>query len=158
MTTETTTRNDGAPAAPGPTGIAQRIGTRNLLIVIVTMPLVFLMVVIASLAIFGKPGGKARAVAAAASVRSEPSDHVLSQPDLAMAGALAPKSVAAAAPSPLILPSGGDITAMAIDGDRLVLRVKGNSGGSIVVYDLARGAEIQRIRVLENPASAGEDL
>ena len=47
--------NEASPAA-GVGGLAQSIGTRNLWIIILTMPAVFLVVVAAIIAIFGKPG------------------------------------------------------------------------------------------------------
>ncbi|MEQ1929927.1 MAG: hypothetical protein ABL957_05260 [Parvularculaceae bacterium] len=129
-------------------------GTRNLLVVIITMPLVFIAVVAASLMIFGKPGPER---VASEIVRSTPTSDVLEQPMLA-AGVAAPLAASLGASAPFVLSAGEDITAMAVDGNRLVLRVKGDSGGAIVIYDLAQGAEVQRIRVLENPASGDNGL
>lgn len=140
-----------APAPGGASSLAHAIGARNLFIAIVTMPIVFLLVVMAVIAFFGKPGAKPER--AADGVRP---GAVLSQPApiAAAPSAAAPVHPAAAFdPAPLILPSGDDITAMAVDGDRLVLRVKGRSGGEIIVYDLATGATVKRIRILESPAS-----
>lgn len=147
MTTDATTHDapNAAPAA-GLSAFAQAIGARNLFIAIITMPIVFLLVVMAVIALFGKPGAKSERVEAEA--RGE---TVLSQP--APLAATSVQAVSAFEPAPLILPSGDDITAMAVDGDTLVLRVKGPSGGAIVVYDMAAGATVKRIKVLENPAS-----
>lgn len=141
-----------AVPAKGFTGLAAAIGARNLVIVIITMPLAFIAVVAATLALFGKPGAE-HDRAEAEVVRSVAAADVLAQPP--PQGAAPPTAVSAGAPSSLVLSSDEDISAMALDGDRLVLRVKGPSGGSIVIYDLASGAEVQRIRVLENPASEG---
>lgn len=135
----------------GFTGLAAAIGARNLIIVIITMPLAFIAVVAASLALFGRPGAD-NARAEAEVVRSVVAADVLVQPSQ---GVGPPTAVSAGAPSSLVLSADEDISAMALDGDRLVLRVKGPSGGSIVIYDLASGAEVKRIRVLENPASDG---
>ena len=90
-------------------------------------------------------------------VRSTPSSDVLEQPMLTV-GVAPPIAASVGASAPFVLSAGEDITAMAIDGNRLVLRVKGDSGGAIVIYDLAQGAEVQRIRVLENPASGDNGL
>lgn len=150
MTMDATTHED-APKAPsvGFSAFAQSIGARNLFIAIVTMPIVFLLVVMAVIALFGKPGVKTEKVAAAP--ETAPAQSVLSQPaPLAATGA---QTVSAFEPSSLILPAGEDITAMAVDGDRLVLRVKGPSGSAIVVYDMAAGATVKRIKILENPAT-----
>jgi len=133
----------------GFTGLAAAIGARNLIIVIITMPLAFVAVVAASLALFGKPGGEDEATSPDI-VRSVAASEVLTQPPQ---GVTPPAPVSAAARASLVLSAKEDIAAMALDGDRLALRVKGPSGGSIVIYDLTSGAEIQRIRVLENPVS-----
>jgi hypothetical protein len=136
--------------------LAEAIGTRSLLIIIFTMPLVFAAVVAAAIALFGKPGDKSTGRVASHAVRSAPVETLLA-PEAA-ARPIAAEPIAATAPSPFILPAGEDITAMAIDGDRLIMRIKGPSGGSIVVYDLSKRAETQRIRVLENPATDDRDL
>lgn len=136
----------GPDVATGAASIANKIGVRNLLIIIVTMPLVFLIVVMAALSIAGKPGKKEDAVVAGA-VLSTPADiAVLDQPSRS-ALAATPASLFAGDPAPLVLPSGGKIGSMALDGDRLVLRVDSAQGGELVVYDLARGDVIQRIKV-----------
>ncbi len=133
----------------GFTGLAAAIGARNLIIVIITMPLAFVAVVAASLALFGKPGDETKSSKV---VRSVASESVLVQPPQSVTP---PAAVSAAPSGPLILSAREDIAAMALDGDRLALRLKGPSGGSIVIYDLASGAEIKRIRVIENPVSEG---
>jgi hypothetical protein len=146
MTTDATMQEaPTAATAAGMSGLAQAIGARNLFIAIITMPIVFLLVVMAVIALFGKPGARTERIA-----ESPRTETVLSQPAPLAATPAAP--VAAFEPAPIILPSGEDVAAMAVDGDRLVLRVKGPSGGAIVVYDLATGATLKRIRILENPA------
>jgi len=44
---------------------------------------------------------------------------------------------------------------MTLDGDRLVLSVEGEKGGEIIVYDLAGGAMVQRIKVVREIAADG---
>lgn len=116
----------GAPAnAPmGAIPLANAIGARNLLIIIVTMPLFFLLVVLATLAIFGGPGARRPEKAAA--------EAEIARPDQ---------------PAPISLPAGASIAAMTLDGDRLALAVETETGGEIVVYDLARGAVLLRIEM-----------
>ncbi|NWG70807.1 MAG: hypothetical protein HXY23_04240 [Parvularculaceae bacterium] len=135
----------------GFSGLAAAIGARNLIIVIITMPLAFIAVVAASLALLGKPGAT-KDEPASSVVRSVAAEDVLVQPEPLGA---TPPLAASAKSSSLVLSADEDISAMALDGDRLVLRVKGPSGGALVVYDLARGAEIQRIRIIENPVGDG---
>jgi hypothetical protein len=131
--------------------VAEALGARNLVIVIVTMPLVFAVVVIATLMIFGEPGDEATEPAR---VRSTAAD-TLEQPALAARPAT-PATAVATDPAPLVVPAGGAIGAMALDGDRLALRIDLPEGGEVVVYDLSRGAVLQRIPVRE--ARGKDDL
>ncbi|MGI9383438.1 MAG: DUF6476 family protein, partial [Methyloligellaceae bacterium] len=50
-----------------------------------------------------------------------------------------------AAGGAFILPVGAEIMAMALDGDRLALHVKGPEGAEIVVIDTATGAVVSRV-------------
>lgn len=52
-----------------------------------------------------------------------------------------PESVA------LALPAGAEVTAMAIDGDRLAVHYKAAAEKGIVIMDLAGGRELRRIRL-----------
>ncbi len=122
--------------------IATSIGSRNLMIIIITMPLVFLAVVSGIIAVFGDDeAAEIAAAPAAVSVErlAEPA------PTARATGAV---SISAQAGAIGIAP-GADITAMSLDGDRLALRVDGPDGVSIVIYDIARGAVIQRIPVTQ---------
>ena len=67
-------------AAPTPSSIAHMIGTKNLLIAIVTMPFVFLVVVMTIIGIFGRSDDEPSQVAENA-VRSVPAE-TLTQPAL----------------------------------------------------------------------------
>lgn len=134
---------DSAPApASGFMGVAGSIGARNLIVIIITMPLVFLLVVMATIALFGRPGAEKGDVRR--SIVAEPLE-ILDQP--APLRAAAPASPAAASHDTIALKPGEDISAMALDGDRLVLRVRGEGGGEIIVYDLALGAIVRRVAV-----------
>lgn len=117
--------------------IAASIGTRNLMIIIVTMPLVFLAVVTVIIAVFGRDDEDG--------IVSAPADAVivdrLAEPALASAGATP------ASPAAISVDAGANITAMSLDGDRLALRIDGPTGVSIVIYDIAEGVVVQRIPV-----------
>ena len=116
--------------------LATSIGSRNLMIIIVTMPLVFVAVVATIIAVFGGDEGE---------VASAPVE-VLSEP------ALAQRSVGRGAISPtpagIALDAGDAIAAMALDGDRLAVRVEGPGGAEVVIYDLAAGQVVQRIPII----------
>lgn len=160
------TDDDRSPLAPhgAPTAIgawlAQAIGARNLMIIIVTMPLVFLVVVMATIAVFGRPGAGKDAGADLSMARAGGERETLAQPGPSAQGSTgvirpSPASLTLD-PAPLVLPPGADIASMALDGDRLVLSVEGEEGGEIIVYDLASGAMVQRIEVVREIAADGE--
>ena len=132
--------NDGEKPS-GALPLASSIGSRNLIIIIVTMPLVFAVVLLGTILVFGKHKRVAAAEAGAALPALETSARSSASSGLA--------------PAPLILPAGADIASMALDGDRLVLRVVNADGedGEIVVYDLAAGAAVQRIPVISQFAT-----
>jgi hypothetical protein len=150
-----------APAAGG-ASLAHAIGARNLMIIIITMPLVFLIVVMATIAVFGRPGDGKEKSAAGERVVAAVERPTLVQPEPAApatAGVIAPSPASlSVAPAPLILPPGADIASMALDGDRLVLHIDGEDGGEIVVYDLKTGAALSRIAVKRQVAADGGDL
>ncbi|MGE0408043.1 MAG: hypothetical protein AB7P23_02135 [Amphiplicatus sp.] len=140
-----------ALSAPGGfSHFAEAVGARNLLLIIVTMPLVFLLVVMATIAVFGSPADRKKE-AARQDVLSQPVQHYVGALAEETRGARALGATQASMPTPslapLVLPREAKIGAMALDGDRLALRVEGENGGEIVIYDLARGATVQRIAV-----------
>lgn len=162
MTDQQQTAFEASPA-PETAGrsLASAIGARNLMIIIVTMPLVFLIVVMATIAIFGRPGADKAQTADAERVVAAVDRSALAQPaPAAPAGVIAPSPASLAlAPAPLILPPGADITSMALDGNRLAVRIDGKDGGAIVVYDLASGTAVQSIEIKRQVAAdSGEDL
>lgn len=152
--TDASERGEAGEASPGGLPLAQAIGTRNLLIIIITMPLVFLVVVLGTITIFGRPGAEREAAPEErVSIELNRDMETLAVPPSALQQAAAPSDIALSIdPAPLILPAGAGISSMAIDGDRLVLRVEDEGGGEIVIYDLKKGAPVQRIRVMEELA------
>ncbi|MBB5518324.1 hypothetical protein [Amphiplicatus metriothermophilus] len=109
-------REDAPPSGALP--IASVIGARNLLIIIITMPLFFLGAFLAALFIFGPKEAReaARADAPARAAFPEPRQ-------------------------PIALPAGARVSAMTLDGDRLALSVETEAGASrVIIYDLAAGA------------------
>ncbi|GAB4533375.1 MAG: hypothetical protein Kow00133_21290 [Amphiplicatus sp.] len=119
-------RREEAPPS-GALPIASAIGARNLLIIIITMPLFFLGVFLAALLIFGpKEAREAAPVAAAARAQSF---------------------------QPIALPAGARVSAMTLDGDRLALSVETEAGARrVIIYDLAAGAVAAEI-----PLAAAQD-
>ncbi len=130
--TETDDNNQqtGTPPAPGFGGLAQSIGTRTLWIIILTMPAVFLVVVAAIIAVFGKPKREA--------------------PDIAEPVVVEETAAASGAPAPISLKAGESAGAIALDGDRLAVRVDGPDGVVVVIYDIARKEEIARIPIAQD--------
>ncbi len=146
---------DFEEAAPSAGSLAGMIGTKNLLIAIVTMPFVFLVVVMTIIAIFGSPG-KDRAAQAApqTATRTETPAATLEQPSLAGQQAVIPIEASAGAFSSAIsVPEGARAGAISLDGDRLAVRIDSENGAMIVIYDLAKGEAVQTIPI----AVAGRD-
>lgn len=105
---------------------AARIGAKNLKIIIVAMPFVFMATVAIIIALFGKPGGEATADAPLAS----------SVPNISGAGGI-------------VLPGDGDIRDMALDGDRLAVHIRTTDGAVIVIYDLNEDKIVETIPVIQ---------
>lgn len=158
-------RDDAAGAgeeAPPPLtavhSFAEKIGSRNLMIAIVTMPFLFIGALALIIAAVGLPQEDASAegsldeILAAGPVTRAP--DAAAPPGAAQAPsaetAAARRSaqpvppVAAASPSAAdpsftaaaAIPSGG----LALDGDRLAVRIERPDGPVVVVYDLSKGA------------------
>lgn len=136
------------PEAPqtGFAGVAAAIGARNLLIIIFTMPVVFLVVVVAIISVIGGPDEAPAAAAPEAASRPA----AVEEPAGADRRAVLPVPASAPRVAPVIvLPAGADIGAMALDGDRLALRVATAEGEMIVIYDLAEDAVVKTIPLTE---------
>ena len=131
---ETQSENTQTETSPTPNtglgGLAHSIGTRNLWLIILTMPAVFLVAVAAIIAIFGKP--KKDEAELAAPVAVEDTAVAETPPSDMAALALAPGEAAGA---------------IALDGDRLAVRISGPDGVVVVIYDIVKGEEIARIPV-----------
>jgi len=176
---ETAMDGEGEALAPRRTGLVQAIGTRNLLIVIVTMPLVFLIVVMATIAIFGNPDDRdegAPVDAGKAETSPQAPRHAsgavasierLEQPGndrarLAKGAALSASAVSldtfVADPAPIILPKNVKPTAIALDGDRIALHIEGPDGGAIVLYDAVNGRVLQQIAIQNSDITATEPV
>lgn len=127
--------------------LADAIGVRNLMIAIVTMPLVFVVVVVAIVGLFGQPSDDAPDGAALTERAPATNDvEVLAEPSMA----LAPMRTSAA-PSGFALTQNEKIEAMALDGDRLALRIEGSGRGRIVIYDIVGDAVIREIPIDRAP-------
>lgn len=141
---------DFREAAPSASSLAGKIGAKNLLIVIVTMPFVFLLVVMAIISIFGRPDDAVADVARV--VRSAPvATEALEEPASAGPQRVVlpiPASVDGAAGG-ITLPAGAQAGAMSLDGDRLALRVETGDGAVIVIYDLATDQVVKTIPLVE---------
>lgn len=98
--------------------IAQTIGAKRLVAAIIIMPFI---AVAATVAIIVYAKSRPRPVAETAET---------------------------AAPAVLRLAPGGRIVETQSDGKHLIVRVETPSGGAIIIYDIASGAEIQRIAVV----------
>ncbi len=112
-------------ASPSQFGsLAGSIGARNLIIIIIAMPFVFFFGVMGAIALFGKPNEAAPVATAPASLVASPSGS--DEAGVALPAGAAPGSIA-------------------LDGDRLAVRMDGPDGVVVVVYDLARGEVIARV-------------
>ncbi len=146
-------------AAPSSAAIGGMLGTKNLLIIIITMPFVFLVVVMAIIALVGKPEKLSKADQSGV-VRSVEATAVDAQTGLALgepiealeAGQRVVLPVPASVSSSLAdlsaaipLPLGSVPGAISLDGDRMALRVDGEDGGMIVIYDLATDRVVKTI-------------
>jgi len=133
-------------------GLASTVGARNLLIVIVTMPFVFLVVVMTIIGVFGDPNKDRQADAG--SVKSKPV-ATLEEPALSGQRVVLPLAASAEDLSSAIsLPEGADVGAISLDGDRLAVRIDTQDGAMIVIYDLAEKTVVDTVPLVEAGGSA----
>ncbi|MFZ5617820.1 MAG: hypothetical protein ACOZAA_10940 [Pseudomonadota bacterium] len=115
-----------APSEPPP--------ARAVMIGVITMPAVFLVVVMVALALFGKPAARSKTEAAAAF------SDTLEQPP---ATAATPASLAAAHSrfSGPVISLGEDtrVVSISLDGERVAMHVESPAGQQIVIYDYEKG-------------------
>ena len=130
---------DAPQAPPSPFhAFAQNIGARRLMIAIVAMPFFFILLLVAIIAVVGLPEDEAADQAAESAPAVE-----TATPDVAAAPV---ERAETAPPSPALAPlSGAAPGAMALDGDRLAVRVERPDGAVIVIYDLSQGAVTHEI-------------
>ncbi len=141
--------DEGEPsAAPAPAqfgNLAGAIGAKNLLIIIIAMPFVFLVVVLGIIALFGNPNdGKPVAL----------DDETLLFPDGVPEGANVYAYPTQDGSGSVAVPVGAAPGAIALDGDRLAIRLDGQDGVTVVVYDLAKGEVIARIPFVNDADAA----
>ncbi|WDI32519.1 hypothetical protein PUV54_04835 [Hyphococcus flavus] len=127
-----------APTEQGPSqfgSLAGAIGAKNLIIIIIAMPFVFLVVVMGIIAAFGNPNASDSDRAAQVVPVSTAADTGAQELDETV----------------ISYPAGMTPGAMAMDGDRLAIRLDGSDGAVVVVYDLAESKVIARIPFSAEP-------
>ncbi|MBT8472690.1 MAG: hypothetical protein KJN99_08800 [Marinicaulis sp.] len=139
----------GAPKLESPFGsLAQSIGARNLMIAIVTMPAVFLVVVLAIIGVFGKPKvDETETAAVATPVRSTEVD-TLQEPARVSVPVTEPSAASVNVPVRSVeWDASPTANAISLDGDRLAVRMMGGEGEVIVIFDLEENEVVQTVPV-----------
>lgn len=161
-TNEETTGEAEAPAPPTAVhSFAEKIGSRNLMIAIVTMPFIFIGALALIIAIVGLPEEQAPAspdaflddsigaapVAAAPVVAQTAAAPEVSTVEAPAEAVIRPPAPArsSAMPVPAMIPPGG----ISLDGNRLAVRIERADGDVIVIYDLARGEVVSEVPLSE---------
>ena len=139
----------GAPAAG-----ASPAPARALMVGVVTMPAVFLVVVMVALALFGRPAP----VVAAAAERAAP-DRLL-QPSARPATGASYSAATTQAPQSAGIPIAEDarISGIALDGDRVALHLEGPMGQQILIYDYSKGRVIAQTPIATASLQADDQL
>lgn len=128
------------PTAP-PTafhGFAEKIGSRNLMIAIVTMPLFFIGLLVLIIAVVGLPEEEVAAPVLDDTIGVSP---VVAAPTISQTPVSQPDPVAADV-LPVIPPGG-----IALDGDRLAVRIETPEGPVVHIYDLTTNEIVQTVTV-----------
>lgn len=130
-------------ASPAPMSKAEAAPARALAIGIVTMPAVFLMIVLGALAIFGKPAAPSAEIATV-----EPEIAKLEQPVARRPAARA----TFASVGGFTLGEDEKIAAISLDGDRVALHVESPAGAQIIIYDYRSGEIVsdQKVTIASN--------
>lgn len=146
--------SDGEEEAQTPlTGVhsfAEKIGSRNLMIAIVTMPLFFIGLLVLIISVVGMPEEEEAAAVnpvleslGATSAAPPPiSAPVIEEPQILAESA--PAAIDGLADA-IAIPEGASIGGMALDGDRLAVRIETADGPVIIIYDLAQNTVVQTI-------------
>lgn len=139
-------------AAPAAMVAPQAAPARALAVGIVTMPAVFLGVVMFSLALFGAPAptseeqvaGEANAV------------DRLEQP--ASRAAISASTASARSGPSLILGEDQKIESLSLDGDRIAMHVNGVGGAQIIIYDYRSESIVSELAIKSAALQVGDEL
>ena len=110
---------------------------RALLVGVVTMPAVFVAVVVGAVAIFGAPARVEKTISAVQPTtlaQAEPARSAAAEPVFASAETVGVNSI--------MLKPGTQIRSIALDGDRIALEIDGPGGPGIKVFNYRAGREI----------------
>ncbi|MEO1135162.1 MAG: hypothetical protein AAFW68_00965 [Pseudomonadota bacterium] len=137
--------------------IAASIGSRNLMIAIVTMPIFFLGLVAAIITLFGRPQTDGDTTATEPQMATEHAPGALmdqAKPDQTMPDPALTDQAPSMPPNPTEIPplaiaASQTPGAIALDGDRLAVRLDGPEGVVIVVYDLSQREIIARVPITQ---------
>ena len=139
-----------ADESDAPQGLAAMIGTRNLLIIIVTMPFVFFLAIFVIVSIFGSPldndGDRKTSRGAVHSTPIEVSDAD------SVSGQRATLVMPAASGAAIALPEDAEAGAISLDGDQLAVRIDSDEGSAIVIYDLTQSRVVQTVPLVRSAA------
>lgn len=149
---------DDAPAGPFDS-IANSLGARNLMIIIFTMPVVFVAVLAAIIMVFGGPDKAEEAAAEPNVVRStlvsENGGNInRTQTNNGQRAVLAIPAATGAVAGAINLPTGARAGSIALDGDRLAVRLDTRDGAAIVIYDLERNEVIRTVPLMRERRNA----
>ncbi|MEZ5895197.1 MAG: hypothetical protein R3C51_02240 [Parvularculaceae bacterium] len=140
------------PYALAPTARTQ---ARSIMLAALTMPAVFIVVVLASIAVFGQPQSDVATPAA----KTASADTVLEQP---ARGAVSPSNVAlqsdAFYAAPVMLDADARVTSISLDGDRVAMHVESAGGVEIIIYDLTRGRTVAAVPIKMSAAAGADHL
>ncbi len=127
---------------------------RALMVGVVTMPAVFLVVVLLSLSLFGRPAPRTGSSPARAAV-----DTLVQPAQKQATGATFSSTGRTTARIPAIhLDEDAKVADLALDGDRVALYVEGPMGRQIYVYDYALGRMISETPIETAALDAGDSL
>ena len=129
-------------------GFAGAIGTRNLLIIIFTMPLVFVGVITAIIMVFGKPKddeGERPSTVVSTPAAASPSREAGPSREVTLALPASAGALAAA----ITLPEDAEPGQISLDGDRLAVSIKSGAGDSVVIYDLVQNRVVQTVPLIK---------
>lgn len=134
-----------AASAPAP--------ARAVAVGVVTMPAVFIVVVMGALALFGKPITHSRPVIQASEI--DRLDQPAAKPALSATAASSQPGAAAAS---IPLAEDTHVVGISLDGDRLALHVESPLGGEIVIYDFKQQRIVETAPIATAALDADDSL